>query len=60
MQTNTCFDLKEGPGAGDCGFVCLIIGINSDFDASELFNTQGLGFYNKKLPVGNLEKLAQY
>ena len=39
------FGLKEVPGSDYFGFICFMIGINSDFVVSDSFNELVLEFY---------------
>ena len=39
MLTNTSFGIKQVKGIVDCGFLCLMIVINSDKPISELFQS---------------------
>ena len=54
--TNTFFGLKDVVGAGDCGFLCLMVAINSDENVSRWFDN-AVQEFNKK--VGNNVKKTQ-
>ena len=48
LVTNTFFGLKDVAGSGDCGFLCLMIAINSDANVSRWFDN-AVHEFNKKL-----------
>ena len=48
MLTNTFFGLKDVVGAGDCGFLCLMVAINSDENVSRWFDN-AVQEFNEKL-----------
>ena len=56
LVTNTFFGLKDVVGAGDCGFLCLMVAINSDENVSRWFDN-AVQEFNKK--VGNNVKKTQ-
>ena len=58
LLRNICFGLKEVLGTGDCGFICLMIGIISDIKVTQWFDTAVLEFYEEVSFGKNLEKFA--
>ena len=48
LLTNTFFGLKDVAGSGDCGFLCLMIAINSDENVSTRFDN-AVHEFNEKL-----------
>ena len=60
LLTNTFFGMKEGPDTGDCGFICLMIGISSDVEVLQWLNKKVLKFYNVVLFGKNLVKKNLY
>ena len=57
LLTNSFFGSKEMPGTGDCGFICLIIGINSDNEILQWFNKKILELYKKLIFGKVLDKI---
>ena len=49
ILTNTFFGIKHVTGIGDCGFLCLMIGINSCKEISLKFNKNVEEFYINEL-----------
>ena len=56
ILTNTFFGIKEVTGIGDCGFLCLMIAINSDKQISELFQSQVEDFYQSNFNMNPFKK----
>jgi len=49
ILTNTFFGIKHVTGIGDCGFLCLMIGINSCKQRRLKFNKNVEEFYKNEL-----------
>jgi len=73
ILTNTIFGIKHVTGIGDCGFLCLMIGINSFTTIKKQFKKQVEDFYTDNfslnlkrkrdkniIPTENIEDLKRY
>ena len=56
ILTNTFFEIKHVTGIGDCGFLCLMIGINSCKEIRLKFNKNVEEFYKNELGKTGIKK----